>query len=89
MGACIDLMRIECTTDSSTVAHERLASTAQFFCTMLKSRVFVRDSGMQGLVQIHLGAGNTHTCQKGYSDRVNKGSRNVKADNAPHMVLYL
>jgi hypothetical protein len=64
---------MECTTDSATVAHERLASIAQFFCTLLKSRVFVRESGMQGFVQIHLGAGKTHACQRGHSDRVNEG----------------
>ena len=29
MGTCVDLMRTECTTDSLTVAHERLASMAQ------------------------------------------------------------
>ena len=56
---------MERTTNSATVAHERLASISQFDCTLLESRVFVRKSGMQGFVQIHLGAVKTHACQKG------------------------
>lgn len=68
------LMLTERTTDSPTIAHERLASIAQFFCALVKSRVFVRESGMHGLIQIHLGAGKQQTPMRGgYSGRVNEG----------------